>query len=302
MNAHLIGTVGENLTRDRWLELRKLGIGGSDAPAIVGASEWSSPMSLFLDKLGLVEPKEVNEAMEWGSRLESVVIDKTEEVTGHKVLCRQGFFAHADYPWMLATVDGLIMDGDEQGLYEGKTTGAWRAKAWKDDVPLNVWVQTQHDMAVMDLPWALVAVLIGGNHYENHHIVRDDAYIAQLIALERGFYEHHLVPQVPPAIDGTKASEDALKLLYPEDDGSSVVLEDEAAEALARDYLICTATEKKVAAEKRRCANALKALLGEAKRATIGRHTVTWPTIEREAYTVKASSYRKLDVREAQDE
>lgn len=300
-----IGTVGVDLSRDEWLMLRRAGIGGSDAPAIAGAVDWASQMSVYLDKLGLVENDlSDNEAVFWGSRLEGTITDRVEEVTGLPVTNRQGFYAHPELPWMLATVDGITTNAEgEEGLVEIKTTGAWRAKTWKDDVPLHVFVQTQHDMAVVGLPWAIVGVLIGGQKFETHHIARDDAYIAQLIELESDFYHNHLVPQVPPAVDGSKASEDALKVLFPEDDGTELTTDDPALEMAARKYLDykleCSRAEK----EKRAAANELKALLGVAERATIGgKYRATWKTIERDGYEVKASSYRKLDVREMSEE
>jgi putative phage-type endonuclease len=305
MNATPIGTVGQDLTQDEWLALRKQGIGGSEAPAIAGAVDWASPMSIYLDKLGLVEPQDFsdNQAVEWGNRLEVPVTEKVEEVTGHAIHSRQGFYSHPDYPWMLATVDGITANDVDNGLVEIKTTGSWRAKTWKDDVPLHVWIQTQHDMAVVDLPWAIVGVLIGGQKFELHHVARDDTYIAQLIELERAFVENHLRPQIPPPIDGSKASEDALRILFSTDDGSEIVTDDADAEALASDYLQAKADESAAKKRKTVAANGIKNLLGNAQAGTLsGKYRVTWKTIQRDGYEVKASSYRKLNVVEMEVE
>jgi len=305
VNATLIGTVGADLTQDEWLARRKQGIGGSEAPAIAGAVEWASPMSVYLDKLGLTEPQDFsdNQAVEWGTRLEIPVTEKVEEVTGHAVGFRQTFYAHADYPWMLATVDGITTnDEGEEGLVEIKTTGAWRAKTWRDDVPLHVFVQVSHDLAVTGLPWAIVGVLIGGQKFELHHVARDEAYIAQLIELERDFVENHLIPQVPPAIDGSKASEKALAILFPEDDGSEITIDGADAEALARDYLQARDDESAAKKRKTAAANGLKVLLGAAERGTLGGYRIKWSTVSRDEYTVKASSYRKLSVVEMEVE
>jgi len=279
-----IGTVERDFTRDEWLERRRACIGGSDAPGLAGASEWSSAMSVYLDKLGLSEYQD-SEPAEWGRRLESAVIEKVEDVTGRFVNERQAVYVHPEHEWMLATIDGKTKDEDGRTiLFEGKTTGAWRAKTWHDDLPLTVWVQCQHNMAVTELPAAIVAVLIGGQKFELHHVDRDDAYIAQLIELERDFYENHLVPQIPPPIDGSKASEKALAILFPEDDGSELTTDDPALEMAARRYLDykveCARAEK----EKRAAANELRALIGEHESATIGgKYRATWKTIQRDA-------------------
>src|SRR5690606_37257359 len=41
------------MPRDEWLELRRKGIGGSDAAAIVGLDRYRSAFDVYADKLGL---------------------------------------------------------------------------------------------------------------------------------------------------------------------------------------------------------------------------------------------------------
>ena len=46
-----------------WMDMRKSGIGGSDASAILGLSPWKSPMDIWLDKkefLSLKMPRGVD--------------------------------------------------------------------------------------------------------------------------------------------------------------------------------------------------------------------------------------------------
>ena len=43
------------MTRDEWLESRRKGIGGSDASAILGLNPYSSPLAVYLDKIGKSE-------------------------------------------------------------------------------------------------------------------------------------------------------------------------------------------------------------------------------------------------------
>lgn len=40
----------KDYTREQWLELRKKGIGGSEAGAIMGLNKWKTPLEIFLDK------------------------------------------------------------------------------------------------------------------------------------------------------------------------------------------------------------------------------------------------------------
>ena len=41
-----------DLSHEEWLELRRTGIGGSDAPTIVGVNPYNSRYALYLDKIG----------------------------------------------------------------------------------------------------------------------------------------------------------------------------------------------------------------------------------------------------------
>ena len=41
-----------DISHEQWLELRRTGIGGSDAPTIVGVNPYSSRYALYLDKIG----------------------------------------------------------------------------------------------------------------------------------------------------------------------------------------------------------------------------------------------------------
>ena len=56
-----------DIDRIAFLEARKAGIGGSDIGAIMGLSKWKSPVDVWLDKTGRVEPDlEMSEAAYFG--------------------------------------------------------------------------------------------------------------------------------------------------------------------------------------------------------------------------------------------
>ena len=74
-----------NMDRNEWLEYRKRGIGGSDAAAVAGLNPWKSPMAVWLEKTGRVEPEEPGEAAYWGTVLEDVVAKEFSLRTGIKV-------------------------------------------------------------------------------------------------------------------------------------------------------------------------------------------------------------------------
>ena len=84
--AKLILTVEEMKDRAAWLKVRNTGIGGSDASVVVGMNKWKSPFQLWMEKTGQKEPDDLsdNEAVYWGTVLESAVANRFSEITGKK--------------------------------------------------------------------------------------------------------------------------------------------------------------------------------------------------------------------------
>src|SRR5690606_29968470 len=78
MQAVRLADVRE-MTREDWLQARRRGIGGSDIATIAGVNPWSSPVELYLDKLGELPERPETDAMRFGKRLEQVVADEFAE-------------------------------------------------------------------------------------------------------------------------------------------------------------------------------------------------------------------------------
>jgi putative phage-type endonuclease len=132
---------------EEWLEIRKKYIGGSDAAAVVGLNSFSSPYTVWADKLGKLPPKEDNEAMRLGRDLEDYVAKRFTEQTGKKVRRKNFILWNSDYPFAHANVDRLIV-GENAGL-ECKTTSVLNLKSFKNgEFPANYYVQCMHYMAV----------------------------------------------------------------------------------------------------------------------------------------------------------
>ena len=285
-----LGVVGKSLTHKQWLAIRRKGIGGSDAAAVAGASDWSSPMSVYLDKVGATPPIEANEAMQWGLRLEAAVAAEFERENAVRIVGRQFLYRSRRHPFMLATIDGRYHNGSgEWLLYEGKTTGGFNREAWANEVPLSVYVQVQHNLAVTDYRSCGVACLIGGQRYVSYNVRRDDGFIKKLIQREREFYEQHVVPMVPPPVDGSSASSDALSALYPVSNGEQIDPlpdEDEALD-LIDTYLNWQGEVKRAETERDNAANALKLMLADSDSGTAGTYRVSWASRTRKSLDAK---------------
>ena len=66
-------------------------------------------------------------------------------------------------------------------------------------------IQAAHYMAVTGRKAWYIAVVILGKEFQFARIERDEAMIANLIAIEEAFWNSYVVPQIMPPPDGSKA-------------------------------------------------------------------------------------------------
>ena len=209
----------KDLSRDDWLEVRKSGIGGSDAAAAVGLSPYMSPLELWLIKTGRdanlprPDPQDTTEPVFWGALLEPIVAASYTKQTGNKVRRVNAVLRHPTIPFLLANVDREVVGCHDVQLLECKTAGEFGARLWRDGVPEYVQLQVQHQLAVTGKQAADVAVLICGQKLEVHRVMRDDELIARLIELEAAFWRFVETDSPPPA-DGSTSADRALRCLY----------------------------------------------------------------------------------------
>ncbi|HNN87524.1 MAG TPA: YqaJ viral recombinase family protein, partial [Pseudomonadales bacterium] len=223
------------MPRETWLDVRKQGIGASDAAAAVGISPYQSPLELWLIKTGRdsdmpkPNPDDESSPMYWGNILEPIVAQHYTKRTGNKVRKVNAVLQHPDTDkhWMLANLDYTVTHNSDVQILECKTAGEWGAKHWRDGVPEYVQCQVQHQLAVTGKQAADVCVLLCGQEIKIYRIERDEALIEKLIALERQFW-HCVETDTPPPVDGSDSSGRALKYLYPNDSGDVLDLTEDS--------------------------------------------------------------------------
>ncbi|MEL6046730.1 lambda-exonuclease family protein [Stenotrophomonas maltophilia] len=206
------------LDRGQWLEVRKGGIGSSDAAAAVGLNPYKSQLELWLEKTGRAAGDEggidMDSPMYWGTLLEPYVAQAYQQKTNRRVRKVNAVLQHPTFPFMLANIDREIVGSPEVQILECKTAGEFGSRLWRDGVPEYVQLQVQHQLAVTGKAAADVAVLLCGQELQVHRIERDDEVIARLIVLEARFWEHVETDTSPPA-DGSTSADKALRQLYP---------------------------------------------------------------------------------------
>ena len=273
----------KDMERDDWLEVRRTGIGSSDAATAVGLNPYQSQLELWMHKTGkadllpAIDPSDDTSPMFWGTLLEPIVAAHYTKRTGNKVRRVNAVLQHPKYPWMLANVDREVVGSKDVQLLECKTAGIHGARLWKDGVPEYVQLQVMHQLAVTGYRAADVAVLIGGQELRIFRIERDEALIARLIEMEHAFWQS-VESHTPPAGDGSDSAEKALRCLYPHSGADDVDMSDDPQLNATFDALLC-AREQLDAAQKHeaRLRQHLQMHMGEASKAVFAcGGAVTW--------------------------
>lgn len=271
-----------DLHRDQWLDVRRSGIGSSDAAAAVGLNPYKSQLELWMEKTGRgaalpqVDPNDESSPMYWGTLLEPIVAAHYTKRTGNRVRRVNAVLQHPTHPWMLANLDREVMGSADVAILECKTAGINGARLWKEGVPDYVHLQVMHQLAVTGKQAADVAVLICGQDLQIIRIQRDEEQIQQLIRLERAFWEY-VEKDIQPPADGSDSADLALRCLYPRDTGEVLDLSQETelagafSDLLAVRQKLADVTELESQLKQR-----IQQRMGDASRAVFECGEVSW--------------------------
>ena len=211
----------KQMNYQQWLEVRKQGIGSSDAATACGLNPYMSMLELWMIKTGRMQQNIEDESagyapLYWGKQLEPLVAEYYSMHTNHKVRRVNAVLQHpdADKHFMLANLDYAVVGSDEVQILECKTVGEYGSKLWRDGVPLYVLCQVQHQLAVTGKQAAHICALICGHETRIFKVTRNETVIKYLINAERYFWEC-VEKDVPPDVDASESAAKALQLLYP---------------------------------------------------------------------------------------
>jgi predicted phage-related endonuclease len=281
--------IGHSDNRDEWLELRRSGIGGSDAPAILGLTNWASPASVQADKWGLLDEPEEAEHLRWGRRLEAAILGGLGEELGIPISSDGRLLRSLEHPFMLCTPDGRCADG--VGVQAKNTM---LAAEWQDGPPERVWVQCQHEMFVEGAPERIAAALLLGNRLVWQRVARDEEFIQDvLVPAARDFWKLTEAHE-PVNPDGSEHTKRALQKLYPQDSGETVALDGHFID-LDNERLGLLEEKKIAEARLREIDNTFRHAMKDATFAALPNGTTfSLKTQTRKAHEVKESTFRVL--------
>ncbi len=283
-----------------WLDGRRAGIGGSDAPAILGVDPWKSALDVYADKIGIPQDREAGEPALWGKRLEPVLADAYTEET-HRKLVNHGLHVlqSSERPWQLATIDREIIEVEGKpgsGVYESKCTSqlVHSEQSIREELPLNFQIQVQHYLSALNLEWGSIAILLDGRKLLWQDIQRNDAFIEALNKQEAEFWDR-VCNRTPPPPEPTEAASRALRRLYSRSTAETIEL---PIESFEWDRRLLKAKEeiKKWEAEEVAMSNLIKAALGTNELGLLPDKTTlySWKSSDRAGYVVAPTVVRAL--------
>lgn len=248
-----------------WLAVREAGIGGSEVASVMGLSKWQSAYTLWAKKTGReVDSVIYSEPMEWGNRLEPVIIDKfADDHPEFKVLRNIGTWHHPERPWQIGNPDAVFETEDGgMGIVEIKT--AQYEEDWADGVPRYYETQVQWYLQVFGFDTAYVAALFHGNKYREFEVPANQfVQNMNLEAVES--FRTFVLEDKAPDFDGAKSTLETVRKMNPDIDSSSgVELGD-----LGVHYFVAADEAEKANAKKREMAARVLDAMGTAKRGLV---------------------------------
>jgi putative phage-type endonuclease len=211
MKRNLIFTSTDGMSNRDWLQFRTRGLGASDIGAVLGFSEYCSPMQKFDEKITLIpKPKFENIAMFLGKQAE----DKNAEMweywdgsiegmienyySGKKIRrCRKinAYVQNPKYNWLFVSLDRIInkhtIKGQEfgEGALELKNLSSYEVQKWEEGIPTSYLLQVQTQMLVCCFEYGELAIKQDDRNYTVYPFEKNKAICEQIIEQTHEFWQ-----------------------------------------------------------------------------------------------------------------
>ena len=285
---------------EQWHGLRRKVVGASEAGALVGEHEYLTYWGLWARKKGKLPPVQDNEAMERGRYLEAVAVKMIRDRNPTWDVIQPDAHYADEQCGIGATPDLIVHDPERgQGVIQIKSVApSVFRKAWRDDKP-PTWIAVQAliEADLTGSTWAAVAPLVVDYGIELPIIdIPLHAGIVDTVKTEALAFWELVFSDREPDPDYRRDSALIRAALGPED-GSEIDLSQDLEVVLmlsAREALM-----ERIKADERDKAEIDGRLVHRMGNASVARFNggrITLKTVNKPAYSVKASSSRQLRV------
>ena len=172
-----------------WHDLRKVNLGASCAPIIMGVSDYMTPFELYQQMKGLTPPQEQNWGMERGKKLERdavFIYEQSENIKTFAPVIRSKFFEY-----LIASMDAVCVDNFKKCAEIKCIDLESHYASYRGEIPDIYYPQLQHQMYVCELdqidyvsyhPDAFI-------EYTKTIVKRDETFLQQYIPKALAFME-----------------------------------------------------------------------------------------------------------------
>ena len=207
MRSDLIVTTTEGMSHKDWLHFRTRGLGASDIGAVLGFSDYCSPMQKFDEKISLIpKPKFENLSMFLGKRAENLNAEMWEFWDGSVEGMMKNFYAgtkvrrcrrinayiqNPKYDWLFVSLDRIINKHGNvgEGALELKNLSSYEAEKWENGIPTTHLLQVQTQCLVAGFEYGELAIKQDDRNYNVYPFERNDAICEQIIDQTHDFWQ-----------------------------------------------------------------------------------------------------------------
>lgn len=179
-------------------------IGATDCSALFGLNPYKDAYRVYLEKTYQADPDPTNKFMEWGKRLEPVVLDKYADDNNIKLIRRpfpKGKTVHPEHDFMVGYIDARRPD--KPVAVEAKTSGeGWGTLNMERQIQGLFYLTIDPSLEAVD--YAVLAMK--SREMEYFHCTLDPQVQEAIVEVCVRFWTHNIAKKIPPEPDFTKDS------------------------------------------------------------------------------------------------
>lgn len=186
--------------RSKFLEQRKKGVGGSDAPIIMGLSPYKNVYTLWLEKTGLVQAEDISNKFHVAKGIANEPVARALLEEQLQMKFEPTRWEHPVHKHRMCNDDGF--NKDFRALIEIKVMGRENHENAKNGiVPEHYMCQLQYNMSLAD---ALIGYFVS-YRVETKELVwvtvhPNPEYQQKIFEAVDNFWLNHVIPMVPPPL------------------------------------------------------------------------------------------------------
>lgn len=279
---------GPRAHSEEWYAIRKFDpererpvvFGASESAAICNVSKYSSALEIYMRKRGEIPELEFDvdqqERIDFGNRLEPVIVQAYQERTGCDVERGLPFFYHPEISCLGATPDGIARRSQSEWGVEAKCANFRMFSTDEDDldsfgepgtdqVPRDYMWQAQHQSLVMGYDKVDFPVLKNGNQLLVYEVNRVESIAKMIVASAQELAERIIAGEPPEPNFRMESARSLIHDLYGVQIGKVVELTVDE-EALWERKKALSEEEKQIKSELNEINSKLHWALGDAER------------------------------------